>query len=261
MSIIPLEWEAVRSTCLEASARFADLVRTAPDPGARVAGLDWTVAELAAHLVSLTVRYEPFLQGKGEAFYATMPEMNAKELEALARLSLEELAGILERGTETLLALCPAGDAPARFFDAESDCASAVALYVEELLVHGVDLARTIGRPWAITSEEAIIAIGGLLMVLPKFIDADATRGFHAVYELRLRGGPTVTMAINESEATFTHGTARRADCRISADPTAFLLIGANRQSQWRGLFTGKMLAFGRKPWLGLRFKKLLVSA
>ena len=54
---------------------------------------------------------------------------------------------------------------------------------------------------------------------------------------------------------------ARKADCRISADPVAFLLTGAERESQWKALLTERMLAYGRKPWLALRFKKIYVKA
>src|ERR687891_1491322 len=113
MSVVPLDWEAVRATCQRSSTRFAELLRSAPDPHAPVPGLDWTVAELAAHVVSLTARYEPFLKGQGDAFYATMPEMNAQELDAFSRLSLDELAAYLERGTSLLLSLCTSGEAPA----------------------------------------------------------------------------------------------------------------------------------------------------
>ena len=259
--VIPLEWGAVCSTCQRTSDRFVQLLRTAPDAHAAVPGLDWTVAEVAAHVVSLTARYVPFVQGQGNAFYASMPEMNAQELDALSALSLDELADRLERGTASLLSLCPSGRSPARFFDLESDCTLAIALYVEELLVHGLDVARAVGTSWSISNDEAVIAISGLTVPLPKFVDQESAGGLNATYEFRLRGGPTCAMTVADRAVTFTAGPARNADCRISADPVAFLLTGADRESQWKALFTGKMLAFGRKPWLALRFKKLFVKA
>ncbi len=222
--VIPLDWNNVCSVYRRASTRFAELLRSAPDGHTRIRGLDWTVAELAAHVVSLTGRYEPFVQGQGNAFYASMSEMNAQELEAYSLLSLDELAGQLEHGTPSLLSLCPSGEAPARFFDLESDCASAIALYVEELLLHGLDLARTLGRPWPISRNEALVAFSGLVVALPKFVDPISTRGFHVKYELRIRGGPTFSLSVDDGATIFTPGPARDADCRISADPIALLL-------------------------------------
>ncbi len=46
----------------------------------------------------------------------------------------------------------------------------------------------------------------------------------------------------------------------ISADPVAFLLVGYGRIGQWGQILRGKLVASGRKPWLGLGFGKLLTS-
>jgi hypothetical protein len=39
------------------------------------------------------------------------------------------------------------------------------------------------------------------------------------------------------------------------------LLIGYGRLPVWRGIATGKALAFGRRPWLGPRFPTLFLAA
>ena len=261
MGAIGLEWDTVKPVCEEVAVRAADLIRNAPTPNAQVPGLDWTVGEVAAHLVSLTQRYEPFVQDQSRPSFESMPALNAEELAPLAVRTLGELADDLERGTEALLALCPSGAAPARFFDMESDCASAIALHVEELLVHGVDIGRATGAAWHVSRREALVAIAGTVQVLPKFVDADATRGRRIVFEIRLRGGPTIGVTFDDGAATVTEGRVAHADCRISGDPVAFLLMGTGRSSQWRALATGKMLAFGRRPWLGLQFRNYLVAA
>ncbi|MCA1696534.1 MAG: hypothetical protein LC749_18430 [Actinobacteria bacterium] len=52
--------------------------------------------------------------------------------------------------------------------------------------------------------------------------------------------------------------SSRRVDCHISADPVAFLLVVWNRQSQWTAIAKGKLMAWGRKPWLGPQFRPLM---
>ena len=47
-------------------------------------------------------------------------------------------------------------------------------------------------------------------------------------------------------------GPAADADCRISADPSAFLLVNYRRRAPWRYVSTGRIVAWGRRPWLGL---------
>ncbi len=43
----------------------------------------------------------------------------------------------------------------------------------------------------------------------------------------------------------------------ISADPAAFLLVGYGRMPLVRALLRGGILAWGRRPWLGLRLMDL----
>jgi hypothetical protein len=66
-------------------------------------------------------------------------------------------------------------------------------------------------------------------------------------------GGPRYLIAIDDGVAHVT-GAGPRADCWISADPVAFLLVGYGRASQWSQIARGKLLAGGRKPWLGTAF-------
>jgi len=46
----------------------------------------------------------------------------------------------------------------------------------------------------------------------------------------------------------------------ISADPAALLLFMYAREPQWKYIATGRLIAWGRKPWLALtlggRFQK-----
>ena len=49
-------------------------------------------------------------------------------------------------------------------------------------------------------------------------------------------------------------------DCVISADPVTFLLVVYGRMPLGRALLRGGMLAWGRRPWLGLCFKDLFFN-
>jgi putative sterol carrier protein len=46
----------------------------------------------------------------------------------------------------------------------------------------------------------------------------------------------------------------------ISADPVAFLEVGYGRANPLVAALTGKLVAKGRKPWLGLAFGKLFAA-
>ena len=93
-----------------------ELLRSAHDAQTPVPGLDGQSPRWLLTSYRLTSAMCPSYKA-GNAFYGSMPEMNARELAALSHLSLDELADHLERGTSSLLSLCASGQAPARFFD------------------------------------------------------------------------------------------------------------------------------------------------
>jgi hypothetical protein len=38
----------------------------------------------------------------------------------------------------------------------------------------------------------------------------------------------------------------------LAADPVAFLLVAYKRRSQWTEIIRGRLVAWGRRPWLAL---------
>jgi len=45
-------------------------------------------------------------------------------------------------------------------------------------------------------------------------------------------------------------------DCVISAEPATFLLVNYGRTGPWGPAHTGKVVAWGRRPWLALGLPK-----
>jgi hypothetical protein len=89
-------------------------------------------------------------------------------------------------------------------------------------------------------------------------LDAEQAAGLRATYDIRLRGGDRFYFIFNDGALTIEEPSARKVDCHISADPVAFLMVAWSRQSQWSAIAKGKLLAWGRKPWLGPRFRGLM---
>jgi hypothetical protein len=83
-----------------------------------------------------------------------------------------------------------------------------------------------------------------------RWVDRDRARGQAAAYALRLRGQGTHRWAFHDGRL---EGRRRRpADVWISADPATILLVFYKRQSQWPAIARGRLLAWGRRPWLAL---------
>ena len=97
------------------------------------------------------------------------------------------------------------------------------------------------------------------MVVIAHFVDPSAA-GFTATFGLHLRGGPDYTLVFTNGELATSDGRPPAADCRISADPVAYLLSAYGRIPPWKVAATAKMVAYGREPWLAFKLGTLLRS-
>jgi uncharacterized protein (TIGR03083 family) len=253
--------DRVRPAIEQAGERFAALVTTAPDPDVRVPNSpDWTVREASAHVVTVAPRYAagPERRGTWVQDPQALPELNQAEIRALGAQGMAELA---ERLRHDLAALCDQvegyGAAPPsfRFHGGELVPADvALGILLGELVVHGWDIAQALHRPWPLDPGHVALILEGLAPILPGWIHPERARGFTATLQVRLRGQATHVFSFQDGRLQVNPSHERPIDAHVSADPAALLLVLYRRQSQWRQIALGRLVAWGRKPWLALTF-------
>lgn len=245
-----------------ATDRFVALLREADDGGRPVPHLSWTVAELAAHVLAGIRGYHraivtgtppwPDLEGGAEHNERMLAEIDEGDPGALA-LAIERESPPLRESW-----LAHRGGDLVWQADLRLPVVDVAGVHLADVAVHEWDLARALGRRWGLDRADATLIASASVRVAPEFVDSGAAAGVTATYALHLRGGPTYGLAFDHGTLTVTDGRPPRADCRLSADPGAFVLAGYGRVSAARLALTGRMASYGRRPWLGLRFKALL---
>lgn len=244
---------------------MGSLLRSGIDGDAAIPGLGWTAAECAAHLVSSTQAFSGYVTGTPApvADATEIAAVNERRIRELDEREPSRLAELLEEALGTFLdeADKRPPDQPVTWYQREAafDLAAATCLLLGELVVHGLDLARSASRSWPIERADALLAIQGSLPLMPAYVDPTSAKGLDVRYELRLRDGPQVGLAFTDGELAIEVPVAGPVDCRLSADPVTYLLVAYGRQGQWSGILTGKLLAWGRRPWLGMRFPDLFL--
>lgn len=255
------DWSDQKAMIARRSADIGGLLRGAPEVDGHVARLDWSVAELGAHLVTVPSRFRRMAVGERLAGRGDMAALNARMIQDVAERDPKVLARRFEDETAVLLdALGDDPDAPFHWFELCLRMTDAAGIVLGEYLVHGLDLARTAGEPWSIERSEALLVLGSLVPVLPNYVNREAVAGVRASIELRLRGRSPLTISVAGGRAAFREGPAERPDLTVSADPVAYLLVGYGRLGPWRPALTGKILAWGRRPWLAVGLPKFFVQ-
>ncbi|HET7518074.1 MAG TPA: maleylpyruvate isomerase family mycothiol-dependent enzyme [Actinomycetes bacterium] len=260
---VPLDLPAIRAALDVVARRLAGLLEAVPDPQAPTRGLAWTLGETSLHVAGGPARYADFARGRalpeptidlGPVFAQRMaaqperaPGVLARQLEANTRRYLAETAEL-------------AATHPVPFFGGVTvELAAQSAILLGEFVVHGRDIARSIGRPWPIDPAHARLVMAAVTALLPRYVDRAAAAGLTATYHVHLRGGPSFQVRFDRGAATVGPPDPGAADCRLTVDPVTFMLVVYGRRSQWSGILPGRLRARGRRPWLGPRFQRLFV--
>lgn len=262
MSVIPVDLPAARTAVDRVSGQVEDLLRSIPDTSGQVPGLEWTAGETGAHLVTAIRWFDDYAAGREKPPVTTgeIASFNAERIAGYLERDGSQLASHLHEAVQNFLTTT-SGRNPNEPFpwydDYPIDVGDGTAVLLGELVVHGRDLAQAVGRAWPITADDARTILAGAFSLLPLYVNPDKSRGFSATYEIRVRGNPPVYMSFADGLASVGTERPERVDCRITADPVDYLLLGYGRIGQLRPILTGKLIAWGRKPWLGSKLDTL----
>lgn len=218
---------------------------------------DWTVREVAAHLVLIAEAFCRYVSGDTTPVIdlANLATTNPLAIAAVEERDVSVLGTRLESAMARFVGLTESRD-PGELMtwhgvDAPIEATSGI--YLGELLMHGDDVARTLDRPWPIAPAEAIAVLEGTHAVSRLFLSPSGPKST-ATFEVRLRDGPSLVFRFADGTLENEFGPAPEADCRVNADPVALLYVLYGRRSQWGAIVRGKMMAYGRRPWLAVGF-------
>lgn len=263
-----VDWAAARAAVAASGPRVGALLRSARRPGAPALGT-WNVAELAAHLSHALDAVFAMSRGGGSLIDDLwgLPTLSGALVAGESERDLGVLAERIERTTADLVAHMEAAgedsaqgwivkgvDVPLSFLTCHA---------LNELLVHGRDIALAEGVPWPIERPPAALVVCGFLFPAINglgraMVDQEAAAGQRICFHIKVRGGCDVYLRIDDGTAAVEPTPWKAVDCHLSVDPAAFLLVAWARIGQGPAIAKGQLLAWGRKPWLGLKLRSLL---
>ena len=119
-------------------------------------------------------------------------------------------------------------------------------LWLNELVIHTVDLARALRASFAIPESAAVLGVGAALAVSPYLLRSGKPN--QARIEIRVRGIGAVVYDIEGDDMALV-GAISSVDAHVSADPVTMLATSYGRTSQMAAIASGRLRMWGRRWW------------
>ncbi|MGQ0631328.1 MAG: maleylpyruvate isomerase N-terminal domain-containing protein [Sporichthyaceae bacterium] len=261
-----IDWDL--DGAVEATERYAELVaglvlRAEGRENDAVPDMDWTIQALAAHVAAGAVGYGKYFDGAVEIGYdvGALTASNEKFITAYGDHSVAHMAQDIQAGYAHMAAVARTRGPLTRmgWHAGPTPVGAVLGIALNELLLHGRDLARAVKEPWEITPEAARHGFRAGLALAPVVVDRERAARVPMTYRVHVPG-------IVSSEWRFDAdglqvapaGMLARVACSTRVDPRAMLLVAYGRSSALRASATGRALAWGRKPWAALTLANYL---
>ena len=273
MPITEERWTTTRTAVADSAKRFLD-VAAASDPHT-MATADWSVADTVAHVGTIALMYthivrfdEPAIPAVGKQFLLTtvdtVADLNTETLGAVTQRDLPTLVARLRADIDSVLSATESMDPNTLVTwlgDSRVPIGGVLAHLVNELHIHGRDIARATGAPWHTPPEHAALFFEVFFVELLRngvghLLDNDEPpRDRPIAVGFRSRYTTPVTIVLHRGKVSVADWNSP-VDVRIFFDPPAFNLMMFHRISKPRAALTGKVRVWGRRPWLLPTFLK-----
>lgn len=266
-----IDWAAARTAVARAAPRITDLLRSATKPEAPALG-EWDLTQVATHLSHAVDAVSAMSTGGGNLIpdISGLPILSRVMIDGEGRRPLPEIADRIDASVEQFLAAmeeasAAAGDTSHSWVvqGTEMPLSTLTCQVLNELTVHGRDIAMAEGVPWPIDRDHASLILQGFvfpsLHILGRAMVVQEAAGTkRARFEVALRGDGRAYLVFDRGDFSVEPTPQGKVDCKLSVDPEAFLLVAWGRISQWSAIPKGQLLASGRKPWLGPQMRSWL---
>lgn len=261
-------WQRARTALDRTGDRFIRLLDRTPHPDT-AATAHWSVSDTAAHVETLARCCAPLAGGAPPPFtdggdllrrttVDTVDQFNQTLLGQSTERDPAELGRHLRADLDDLLRATGGAD-PATAIDwlggSQIPIAGLLAHLLNELQIHGRDIARATHQTWTVPPEEAALFFELFLLGVTHYgyghlLDGHgpAPAGRIAV-EFRSAHTATRVMAMTDGHVTVEQ-PGGAVDTRLSFQPAALNLMLFGRISRARAALTGKVvIRGGRRPW------------
>ncbi len=239
-----------------------ELVSAGRDATQPVSGLSWTVGELGAHLAATADNYANMAEGNVVMTEAVSQRRTVIDRGVVLHLGATavEQANLVEAGVGRLVAALRLRLDQDRlpFYGMDVPPSLVAGMCLTELVVHGVDLARTHGRPVEVPDHAAYQSLLATC-ALTSFALTPWAQTRSMIFGYDAHSYPPIIIALDHGEVTVSHYADQKIDAWFGGSAADLLLATYKRLSTLRTLRTLRLR--GRRPYLALTADKAFETA
>ncbi|MBM9506683.1 maleylpyruvate isomerase N-terminal domain-containing protein [Actinacidiphila acididurans] len=261
-------WPAIRAGFEQVNKEFLELV-DGVEPG-RMATKDWTVADTAAHVTAIAAMYSSLVRGEPIMAFPQLQgpvkstdvdsihDFNALTLDIYTERRIPEIRERLSTDIDGILKVTTQAD-PARTVDwlgqAQVPIAGLFGHFINELQIHGRDIAQATGRPWNPRPQDASYFIEAFMVGMiqngyGQFVPPGGPpRERRIAVEFSSDYTTPVTFVLHRGLVTI-EDPRPDDDVRIFFDPVTMNLMLFGRISRVRAVLSRRVRISGPRPWL-----------
>jgi putative sterol carrier protein len=255
-----------RRSVMSATERMADLLASAPDVNALAQRCEWSLREVAAHLITGAPMFTDMSNGiPGPATSldkAYVKDFCERRIADVSETDPLKLSRLLLDGVEEFLdtTVDRPGDDPITFqAGLPHTLFGLVGVFLGEVLLHGYDIAAALSRPWPIDAGDAALVLAAYTPLLAVWeIDAERVKDLTAAIGIELRGAGEMTARFTDGSLAI-EAAGGPVDATLSADPVAYLMVGSGRLSRYEAVALGAVTVGGDRADLAFDFPTLFV--
>ncbi len=237
------------------------------NPGAKTSTLihnsKWTVGDSAAHLVISQRLFKNVLLGKkspyGDGRFDAFAEVNDKFLKEFKERDGLKLAALIIKETNFFIKevnLLPDSYLLDTHFG-RMELVDGMRYCLCHLLMHGSDIARALYKPVPVNPTCVSLILPFFKKGMSERYDKKAVSTLNARVDINVKGVSRFAIICRQGKVKIENEIPKSVDCHISVDPITFFLVSTGVVSLWKPLLKGKILVWGRKPWLALKLKTI----
>lgn len=254
-----------RHSLMSATERMASLLVAAPDIGIPAQRCEWSLREVAAHLITGAPMFADMANGVpgpcASLERGYVKEFCERRIDDLPETDSVRLSRLLLDGVEDFLdtTIDRSGEDPVIFHAGlPHTLFGLVGIYLGEVLLHGYDMASALGRPWPIDPGDASLVLASYTPNFGALVDTERTRGLTAAVGIDLRGAGVMTARFTDGAFGIEAGGGQ-VDATLSAEPVAFLMVASGRLSRCEAVALGAVTLGGDRPDLAFDFPTFFI--